>query len=141
MRTNFENKRLNLSLSEDQQAITTAERKVNAAKRQCDKTERELQRLRDGALFGRPAAADEIRLHEHQLREDHELVAQCERELQDAKDAPARREQEAKEAAAINRDMTILEQRIAAWFESGAPLMLEADDLIERVTRVGTVNT
>ncbi len=141
--TATENKQVRLNeLSDQQIAEVNAERKSNAAKRGFDETRREKARgIEDAALFGRPINADDMRRLDAQEAHYAELVAQCERERQDVKDAPARRQVEEKEAAAITRDMTLLDQRISAAMESIAPLMLDADDLIERVISVGTVNT
>ena len=135
MRTIFENKQVTLNeLSDDQIAIVSAERKLNAAKRRRPETERQLQRLRDdAALFGKPVDPSEIRLLEHQLRQDDELIAQCERELADAKAEPERRAKQEKRGTELKRDMKILDGRIEAAFESIAPLMLEADSLIQSV--------
>jgi hypothetical protein len=130
-----ENKMLNLSLSEDQQQIVKCERRVNAAKRRRPETERQLQRLRDdAALFGKPVDPGEIRLLEHQLRQDDELIAQCERELADARSAPERRAVKAKRGNELKRDMSMIDQRISAAMESIAPLLLEADSLIQTVS-------
>ena len=122
------------ALSDEQVAIVAAERKLNAANRRRPETERQLQRLRDdAALFGKSVDPSEIRLLEHQLRQDDELIAQCERELADAKAEPERRAAREKRGAELKRDMKILDGRIEAAFESIAPLMLEADDLIQSV--------
>ncbi len=121
-------------LSDDQIAIVSAERKLNAAKRRREETERQIQRVRDdAALFGKSAAGDDLQLLEHQLREDHELVERCEHELADAKAEPGRRAAREKRGAELKRDMTILDQRISAAMESIAPMMREADDLIQSV--------
>ena len=140
--TPSENKQVRLNeLSDQQIAEVNAERKLNAAKRGLDETRREKEREQENAaLFGRPVNADEMRRLDAQEAHYAELVAQCQRELADVKDAPARREQEAKEAAGIIREITILDQRISAAMESIAPMMREADELIERVISIGTVN-
>lgn len=137
-----ENKQVRFNeLSDQQVAEVNAERKSNAAKRGLDETRRERVRAtEDAALFGRPVNADEMRRLDAQESHYAELVAQCERELADVKAEPERRAAEEKDAAAIKRDMTILVQRISAAMESIAPMMLEADDLIERVISIGTVN-
>ena len=122
------------ALSDDQVAIVAAERKLNAAKRRREETERQIQRVRDdAAIFGKAPAGDEIRLLELQLEQDRELVARCERELADVKAEPERRAAREKRGAEVKRDMTILDQRISAAMESIAPMMLEADSLIQTV--------
>jgi len=139
MRNPFENKSVKLNeLSADQAAIVTAERRVNAAKRGLDETRRERAHVtEDAALFGKPADVAELR--RLTAREAHyaELVATCERELADAKDAPARRAAEEKEAATNTRDMRALAAEIDSWAESGAALMVKADAMIAKVISVG----
>src|SRR5580765_7225053 len=101
MKTNFENKQVKLNeLSDDQQGIVNTERKRNRAVERRDRKADQIRRLKEDAeLFGRPTTTEEIRLLERELQDDNELVAQCERELADARSVPARRVAEEKEAA------------------------------------------
>ena len=135
MRTIFENKNVRLNeLSDDQIAVVNAERTRNRAVERQDRTADQIRRKKEDAeLFGKPTTTDEIRVLELQLEEDRELVARCERELADVKAEPGRRAAREKRGAEVKRDMTILDQRISAAMESIAPMMLEADSLIQRV--------
>jgi hypothetical protein len=134
MRTTFENKTLNLSLSEDQQNIVAAERRMSAAKRRLDETEREIRRAKEDAdLFSRSVDPDHLRALEYQAKQDAELVAKCERELADAKAEPERRAARDKRGAEVKRDMQNTIREIEAWAAQGGPLMAKADALVQTV--------
>ena len=127
---------LNLELSQDEQHIVSAQRRLNRAKERLS-TSQAMQRrfVEDHELEGTRSDPREIEAHSDRVSEDQALVARLESELDAANRAPEIRRVKEARGASLLREAKAIDAEIAAAVDRIEAVMTKATPICDAIAR------